>query len=303
MTSTYLRIILDYIDEQNPMHYKKLKKNIAFNNDEYVARAEAFFSNYEALLKKENKDLPFAIDCYLRVCEDVIDEQLRFTETGNYSCSSFDEVNKRVYGNPEVMSYYMHGLLMSQYLWAHHYEILHFFFTNFSKFSGGVNYVLEVGGGHGLFTNEVISQLQPGYDYTMVDISETSIEMSKAFVKSEAVNYILQDVYKYETGKKFDFIIMGEVLEHLEDPLGIMKKLHSLGADDVTAFITAPCNSPAIDHIYLFRNPGEIISLVNEAGWEVALDLRVSSEAKKPDVYDDPLIPVMYAAFLKKKKG
>ena len=301
MTATYLNKILDYIDEQNPMHYKKLKKNIAFDNEEYVARAEAFFSNYEQLLHKEGKDLPFALDCYLRVCEDVIDEQLRFVETGKYSCTSFDEVNKRVYGNPEVMSYYMHGLLVTQYLWAHHYDILQFFFKNFSAFTADIKNVLEVGGGHGLFTNEVIKQLSEGYTYTMVDISETSIEMSKEFVKSGHVDYILQDVYQFESEQKFDFIIMGEVLEHLEDPLGIMKKLHSLGTDNATAFITAPCNSPAIDHIYLFRNPNEIIQLFNEAGWEVVKDLIVSSEKKKPNAVDDPLIPVMYAAFLRKK--
>lgn len=301
MTATYLNKILDYIDEQNPMHYKKLKKNIAFDNEEYVARAEAFFSNYEQLLHKEGKDLPFALDCYLRVCEDVIDEQLRFVETGKYSCTSFDEVNKRVYGNPEVMSYYMHGLLVTQYLWAHHYDILQFFFKNFSAFTADIKNVLEVGGGHGLFTNEVINQLSEGYTYTMVDISETSIEMSKEFVKSGHVDYILQDVYQFESEQKFDFIIMGEVLEHLEDPLGIMKKLHSLGTDNATAFITAPCNSPAIDHIYLFRNPNEIIQLFNEAGWEVVKDLIVSSEKKKPNAVDDPLIPVMYAAFLRKK--
>ena len=301
MTATYLNKILDYIDEQNPMHYKKLKKNIAFDNEEYVARAEAFFSNYEQLLHKEGKDLPFALECYLRVCEDVIDEQLRFVETGKYSCTSFDEVNKRVYGNPEVMSYYMHGLLVTQYLWAHHYDILQFFFKNFSAFTADIKNVLEVGGGHGLFTNEVINQLSEGYTYTMVDISETSIEMSKEFVKSGHVDYILQDVYQFESEQKFDFIIMGEVLEHLEDPLGIMKKLHSLGTDNATAFITAPCNSPAIDHIYLFRNPNEIIQLFNEAGWEVVKDLIVSSEKKKPNAVDDPLIPVMYAAFLRKK--
>ncbi len=281
MAATYLNRILDYIYEQNPMHYKKLKKNIAFDNTEYVERAEAFFSNYDQLLQKEGKDLPFALDCYLRVCEDVIDEQLRFVETGKYSCTSFNEVNNRVYGNPEVMSYYMHGLLVTQYLWAHHYDILQFFFKNFSAFSADISHVLEVGGGHGLFTNEVISQLSADYNYTMVDISETSIEMSKVFVKSGHVDYILQDVYQYESEQKFDFIIMGEVLEHLEDPLGIMKKLHSLGTDKAIAFITAPCNSPAIDHIYLFRNPNEIIQLFNNAGWEVVNDLIVSSEKKK----------------------
>jgi len=302
MATSYLNTILDYISDKNVMHYKKLKKGIDFNDNEYLSKFEAFFKNYDELLAKENKDIPFAIDCYLRVCSDVMFEQIRFFETGAYTSTSFEEVNERVYGNPEVMSYYMHGLLVSQYLWHHHYAILKFFSANIGKYSAGVRNVLEVGGGHGLYTNEIIRHFTFDFDYTMVDISETSINMSKAFVKSDKLNYILQDVYQFETEKLFDFIIMGEVLEHVEDPKGLMKKLHSLGTDNVTAFITAPTNSPAIDHIYLFRNPGEIIALFNECGWEVILDLAASSEAKKSDALDDPLIPVVYAAFLKKKK-
>ncbi|MBX2905514.1 MAG: class I SAM-dependent methyltransferase [Taibaiella sp.] len=301
MNAHYLNTILEYIKAKNPMHFKKLKKNIAFDNEQYVTRAEAFFGSYVESLERDGKDLPFALDCYLKVCNDVMFEQMRFAETGAYTSTSFDEVNQRVYNNPEVMSYYMHGLLVSQYLWEHHYRILEFFFNNMGRFTEQIRHVLEVGGGHGLYTNEVIAHLNADYHYTMVDISETSIEMSKTFVKSDKVDYILQDVYQYSTEKKFDFIIMGEVLEHVEDPLGLMKKLHSLGAENATAFITAPCNSPAIDHIYLFRNPEELKALYNEAGWEVALDLIASSESKKDVAIDDPLVPVMYAAFLKKK--
>lgn len=302
MTPTHLNTILDYIRGKNPMHYKKLKKNVVFDDAQYVARAESFFDSYVAQLASEGKDLNFALDCYLKVCNDVMFEQMRFAETGKYTSTSFEEVNERVYDNPEVMSYYMHGLLVSQYLWDHHYKILQFFFNNIGKYAPGVKNVLEIGGGHGLYTNEIISHFNFDFHYTMVDISETSIAMSKAFVKGKDVEYILQDVYQYQTEKRFDFIIMGEVLEHVEQPLELMQKLHSLGTEEATAFITAPCNSPAIDHIYLFRNPGELRALFNEAGWEVAQELIASSEAKKDVSIDDPLVPVMYAVFLKKKK-
>ena len=300
MVSNYLDKILDYIGDKNPMHYKKLKKNTYRNDAQYVERAETFFKNYEELLAKENKDLPYALDCYLQMCSDMMYEQIRFAETGAYTSTSFDEVNERVYGNPEIMGYYMHGLLVSQYLWEHHYNVLQFFFNNINKYSKGVKHVLEIGGGHGLYTNEIIQHFNFDFSYTMVDISQTSINMSKAFVKGNKVDYLLMDVYKYESDKKFDFIIMGEVLEHVENPLGLMKKLYTLAADNVTAFITAPCNSPTIDHIYLFKHPGEITALLNDAGWDVIQDIVASSETKKSIAVDDPLIPVMYAAFVKK---
>ena len=90
MTANYLHTILDYVREHNPMHYKKLKKNINFEDAEYVTRAEAFFGNYEDILKKEGKGLEYALDCYLRFCADTMVEQIKFFETGRYSSTSFD---------------------------------------------------------------------------------------------------------------------------------------------------------------------------------------------------------------------
>lgn len=283
------------------MHYKKLKKNIAFDNAEYVARAEAFFKKYEEMLTEEQKTLPYALDSYLQMCNDMMFEQIRFSETGKYSSTSFAEVNERVYNNPDVMGYYMHGLLVSQYLWDHHYRVLEFFFNNIGRFSANMHHILEVGGGHGLYTNEIINHLTHDYTYTMVDISKTSIDMSKVFVGGNKVEYVHQDVYQYTSDKVFDFVIMGEVMEHVEDPHGLMRKLHELSTEDAVGFVTAPCNSPTIDHIYLFRHPDDIRALLNETGWEIVSDLTASSEAKRPDAVNDPLIPVMYAAFIKKK--
>ncbi len=302
-SAEYLPQILDSIKEKNPMHYKKLKKSSAWEDENIIQRAEDFFHKYIQLLEKQGLNMEYAVDSYLHLCHDMMYERIQFVETGKYRYTSFEEVNARVYGNPDTMEYYMHGLLLSQYLWEHHYKILECFYKNINKFSEGVKNILEVGGGHGLYANEVFNAFNFDFEYTMVDISETSIDMAKKFLNGRDINFIVEDVYKYETDKKFDLIIMGEVLEHVEDPLTLMKKLHSLGSENVTAFITVPCNAPAIDHIYLFRNPGELIALYNEAGWEVVLDVAASSESKKSTAVDDPMIPIMHAAFLKKKKA
>ncbi|MES2702318.1 MAG: class I SAM-dependent methyltransferase [Bacteroidota bacterium] len=303
VTSTYLQQILDQVKEKNPMHYKKLIRSTNFNDEQFMQRAEDFFRRYDELLERRGLTMDYAIDCYLQMGHDMMYEQIRYLETGKYSCTSFEEVNARVYANPDTMVYYMWGLLLSQYLWEHHYKILEFFYQNISKYSENVKEVLEIGGGHGLYANEIFGAFKFDFNYTMVDISETSIEMAKNFTPGLPINFINEDAYKFESDKKYDFIIMGEVLEHVEDPLTLLKKLHSLGSDNATAFITVPCNAPAIDHIYLFRSPAELHAIYNEAGWDVVMDVAASSESRRSTAVDDPMIPIMHAAFLQKKKA
>ena len=111
----------------NPIHGKKLKKTLLDGSDEiYLQRVNAFLVKYESYLATQNKDIDFGIRCYLKMTEDFTYEHIRFLESGEYSVSSFDDVEKRVYGNPEVMEYYINGVLLSQILWKHHYSMYAF---------------------------------------------------------------------------------------------------------------------------------------------------------------------------------
>jgi 2-polyprenyl-3-methyl-5-hydroxy-6-metoxy-1,4-benzoquinol methylase len=298
--SNYYNYILDKVEAVNPIHAKKLRSLTSEFDDTYKSKFEIFFGRYEIILKQQNLSLDFAIESYLRFCSDMVYEQIRFIQTGEYSNKSFEEVNKNVYDNPDVMNYHMHGLLVSQFLWSHHYQTFRFFSKNIQSFAGDGKNILEIGGGHGLYTNELLDQFKHDFIFNMVDISESSIALSKSFVLSEKVNYYLEDIYKYNTETKFDFIIMGEVLEHVEDPVSLMIKLHNLGTKDVKAFISTPCNAPSIDHIYLFKNSEDVRKIFDLSGWKVITDNSVYSESKKSKSLVMP-VPMMYAAFIEKK--
>src|SRR6185312_11220165 len=123
----YIDNIYSLISELNPLHAKKLKKNIGFFDQHYDELANAFFDKYTHILQDQNKTLDYAIDCYLKMIADVNAETIDFLRTGKYSSSTFDEVNARVYAQPETMEYYMHGLIMSQFLWKHHFQVVDFF--------------------------------------------------------------------------------------------------------------------------------------------------------------------------------
>lgn len=299
--SSRIQYILNSIEDLNPVHAKKLNKNIrGLLGTDYEEHANLFLEKYDKLLKEKGLDIDYSIDCYLKMLADVTVEQIKFIETGEYSSTSFDEVNRRVYSQPEVMEYYMHGLVLSQFLWKHHYDILNFFKSSILTRSESVSY-LEVGAGHGLYLNEALSLLSEDCKFDVVDISPSSIELSKNFSNDDKVNFMLQDIYTYDSSTKYEFITMGEVLEHVERPVELLQKLKDLLKKDGRIFITTPANAPAIDHIYLFRNAAEIRDVIEEAGLDIEREFSMFVEDVPLEIAERLKITLMYGALLKLK--
>lgn len=302
MMEQELSTIVGQISEKNPLHSKRINKNIKKMDEAYFARANSFLKKYVNLLQNEGKTLDYGIECYLQMIADVNFESVKFIETGEYSSKSFEEVNKRVYGNPEVMEYYMHGLLLSQFLWTHHYDILLSFNSIITQNKPNIKNYLEVGGGHGLYISEAISIIGDGAKYDLVDISSSSLEIAKKMINNDQVNYVLSDVFEYFPNKKYDWITMGEVLEHVEQPVQLLQKLHSLLSDNGKLYITTPTNAPAIDHIYLFKNADDIRKVIHESGFDVETESCIFSEDLPPELLEQYKISMMYAGVLTKRK-
>lgn len=293
--------VISRITELNPMHGKKLKKSLPLNDPQYLEQANSFLEKYKVFAAGKNKDLEYGIECYLRMCADVLHETIAFMETGKYTSTSFAEVNQRVYNNPEVMDYYMHALIMSEFLWAHHYKMYRFFLETLPLYKGKVKSYLEIGAGHGLFVAEALKIFDKDVKFDVVDISPVSLEMTKQFVNNPKVNYKLTDVFDFHPEKGYDFVTMGEVLEHVEDPVALLKKVASLLADGGTAFITTPTNAPAIDHIFLFRNYEHILEIIDQAGLKPVHEFKCYAENVPDEVAEELKITLIYAGFLQKK--
>jgi 2-polyprenyl-3-methyl-5-hydroxy-6-metoxy-1,4-benzoquinol methylase len=293
--------IVDKINVINPLHGKKLKKSLKKQDDYFFARAQEFLIRYSSLLENEEKTMDYAIDCYLQMIADFNFETIGFLETGNYSSSSFEEVNKRVYSDPKIMEYYMHGLLLSQFLFTHHYTVLLYFNRMIDDQKLSITNYLEVGGGHGLYISEAIKLIGDKAEYDMVDISKSSLEIAEKMVSNPTVNYIHSDIFDYNPARKYDFITMGEVLEHVEDPIALLQKLGELMSENGKLYITTPTNAPAIDHIYLFRNASEIRELIEKAGFTIQNELCVFSEDLPPEICEEYKISMLFAGILTKK--
>jgi len=111
---------------------------------------------------------------------------------------------------------------------------------------------------------------------------------------------IKEDLYKYEPKNKFDIILCGELLEHLEDPLGALIKLNSLLKKDGQLFLTVAVYASMIDHIYLYKSAQEVRNQIHKASFIIKKEMvqNVFSSAKP----EDKNTPINYSAIVTKVK-
>ncbi len=298
--SNYLDIIINKIQVKNPEHAAKVSKHLSEFGDEVILKAEFFYQKYSDYLVKENKTLDFGVECYLKMMDAMVKERMKFIRTKKYSSSSFDEVEQRVYANPDVMTYHMHGLVLAQFLWVDQVHRFKFFSQNITKYAQQAKNYLEIGGGHGLYLNEAIASLPQIQQFDLVDISASSLALAKGIIANNNINYYHKNIFDFtEKDSSYDFITIGEVIEHLEDPLAILKKIAKLLSKQGICYITAPINAPMIDHIYLFSNETEIRELFAMAGLEIIEEKIAITDNHTADYAQKYKIPIMYAAFVK----
>ncbi len=91
-------------------------------------------------------------------------------------------------------------------------------FRVFSRFIGGES-ILELGPAEGIMT-EQLAQL--GKRLTLVEGAEAfSLDLTRRFPTARVVNSLFEE---FETDETFDNIVLGHVLEHVEDPVQILGK-------------------------------------------------------------------------------
>jgi 2-polyprenyl-3-methyl-5-hydroxy-6-metoxy-1,4-benzoquinol methylase len=102
------------------------------------------------------------------------------------------------------------------------------------------NTVLEMGVADGEMTGHLVNHFA---DYTLIDGSKTHLDetMKKlAGMNMERVNAVHALFEEYKPSKKYDAIIMAHILEHLEDPVGMLRKAKEWLSKNGRIFIAVP---------------------------------------------------------------
>ena len=221
--------------------------------------------------------MDFGVDrlatAYNMVVAEMRKEEMFFRRHGRYRNSTYADVAASVYLNPEYMRDYMHGLAVTEFLWPNHVAIRRFFTDVLTSAPGGTH-LLEVGPGHGFFLAQAI-QSGKWDAHHGVDISPTSLEMTRSILDSEVFGQLRDyslfenDFLQHEFSIQYDGLVMGEVLEHVENPGAFLRRIGEVTTPDPFIFLTTCINSPAVDHLSNFESPQHLERMFHEAGLSV----------------------------------
>lgn len=216
-----------------------------------------------------------AIRGYAEFSLDGMRHQEYFEAHGRYRRSTLAELREQFYENEtHMMKNYLPGMLLSHYLWPHHFKLLSFFRREaLPRMGAAPGTFYDVGIGTGMYSREILRAF-PGIRGRGFDISRYSAAFTRRLLEAyglgDRYEVALGDVLTGEPPKEpADIVVSQEVLEHLEDPRRFIGILHQMAKPGGRAYITAAVNAGLSDHIYLFRSPDEVRALLEEAGWKI----------------------------------
>jgi 2-polyprenyl-3-methyl-5-hydroxy-6-metoxy-1,4-benzoquinol methylase len=94
--------------------------------------------------------------------------------------------------------------------------------------------LLEVGVGGGEFSAVAKEFL---FDVTGLDIRP---KYAEAVSRMLSISVFTEDFQKFHSDERFDVLVMGDVIEHMQDPVGAIRKAHSLLAEQGVLWISTP---------------------------------------------------------------
>jgi 2-polyprenyl-3-methyl-5-hydroxy-6-metoxy-1,4-benzoquinol methylase len=273
-----LQKIVGMIEKKSPLQKKRLNKYFSKNEDLFFVEADILAETIVRFLESQNIPLEQAVDFYLELCAEIMRCQRKFSVTGEYPIKSSSEIFKSLYNDETQMKPYIMGLGFSQFLWETHYLIFRFFKNSLENSKDNISSYMEIGPGHGLFLVEAIRTLNSDCKFHAIDISPISTNFTKSiieFAQPQAANVLFNtsDFLGLDTCSKYDFIAMGEVIEHTDEPSKMLTKLKDLLNPKGRAFISTCVNCPAPDHIYHFKAVSEIKEMVEKCGLTIEKDL------------------------------
>lgn len=268
-TATQLDVFTSLVTTANPLHTSFMKRSLESMRED----THAELTDYLDYCRSVGLSLEYLADSYNTIVSDTFREEMFFRENKRYRWSRFDELAHAVYFDDVYMRKYMYGLAITAFLWPNHVALHDFFVRTFPRGRKG-NY-LEIGPGHGYYFMQA-ARLGDFERLLGVDISATSVALTRDIVryfeieKKRSAEVIEADFLTFqEDNQEYSCIVMGEVLEHVEDPGRFLSAIARLSGPSTHIFVTTCMNAPAVDHISLFRTGKDVEDIIASSGLEM----------------------------------
>lgn len=123
--------------------------------------------------------------------------------------------------------------------------------------------VLDLGCFTGLATTSMLTNYNEYIDKVYAyDGSSEALASFKEFRDNDKIEYICDNVTNVDKhGIKADIVIVGELLEHIEDTVGFLDKLMSVAKQDTLFIFTVPYGP--WESLMIKDNPGKLMDIVN----------------------------------------
>lgn len=280
------------VTAENPMHTSFMKQSLRSMREDTHAELTAYL-NY---CLSAGLTLEYLSSCYNTIVNDTKMEQMFFNENKRYRWSRFDELAHTVYFDDAYMRKYMYGLAITAFLWPNHVALHDFFIRTFPREQTGT--YLEIGPGHGYYFMQ--SARLGNFDRLLgLDISASSVALTRDIIqhfgidKERRAEVMETDFLNFhEENAGYTCIVMGEVLEHVEDPARFLAAIARLADPSTHIFVTTCMNAPAVDHISLFRTGKEVEDIIASSGLNVVESCYVPYVGKTLKECEEMALPV-----------
>jgi hypothetical protein len=253
--------VFEEIKKSNPMHWKKLNSNVHLFDDRHHAAFDFMCDEFMKVMDLNGYSVTDVVIKYNEMLTSVLKAFIRYHRDGIYPNCSFSEVNARLYSNKFAVESFALASFLSEILWQQHFRLFYWYLDKINLYKSNIHSYLEIGGAHGQYMS-YMERLIPEVKKTILSTNPVS-DMMVSWFSSRFISY---DSVKDLENIKYDWITLGETMEHYENPeyyvdLSI-RHLNKSGY----LFITAPVNAPAPDHVYHYKSSEEVLNFFENKG-------------------------------------
>lgn len=295
-----LHKLLDYINTKHPRSVIGVKEAQSIDPTRFDRIAEMYLQ--WAIKARGEEGIAKCADAFALFSAAVNMAQARYEKVGHYDHKTYAECYDTVYADSS-MADYLWGVYLTNFLWAHHFELKLMYEDRFLAYLPEDAELVEIAPGHGGWGVWALHALQKatlrGYDISPSSI-EIASSISIAAEMNERTSYFEQDglALPKETIESADACICCFLVEHLEEPQRLFASIKSVLRPGARAFVTGALTAAQVDHIFEFKRESELLQLAEESGLRVVESL---SAAPRRTLRDSTFLPRSMAMILENK--